>query len=212
MHTKTGSSRDESFYVRTGKRWLDVALAAPALILLSPIFVIVAALLKITSREPILFRQERAGKDGRSFSLVKFRTMTSERQKQPSPITVAGDPRITRVGTILRRYKIDELPQLWNVLKGDMSLVGPRPEVECYVKWYTPQQRKVLAMPPGITDPASIAYRHEEETLRRDPNPEQYYRSTILPHKLSLSLEYVEAPCLRRDLSILWDTIRSVFN
>lgn len=145
------------------------------------------------------------------FLLVKFRSMCGGGDSGPL-ITVASDPRITSVGAILRKFKIDELPQLWNVLKGEMSLVGPRPEVERYVAEYTHQQRRVLEVRPGITDPASIAYRHEEKLLAVHPDPEGFYRTTVLPHKLSLNLEYIENISFRRDVSLILKTLRSIIS
>lgn len=142
---------------------------------------------------------------------MKFRSM-QEHSRIGSLVTVAGDSRITLVGSILRKYKIDELPQVWNVLRGEMSLVGPRPEVEQYVIDYTDQQRRVLRVRPGITDPASIAYRHEEGLLSSQSNPQQYYRNVLLPHKLSLNLEYVENISFRRDASLILNTLRSIFS
>jgi lipopolysaccharide/colanic/teichoic acid biosynthesis glycosyltransferase len=125
-------------------------------------------------------------------------------------ITAAGDSRITSIGRILRRFKLDELPQLWNVLKGDMSLVGPRPEVARYVESYSIAQRQVLAARPGITDPASIVYRHEETILERQPDPDRYYREVVLPHKLTLNLEYLRRVSFSYDLSLILRTAASI--
>jgi len=199
----------EAFYQRAGKRILDVSCAIAGLVLLAPFFLIVAALLKLTSSRPVLFRQPRVGRKGRIFLLVKFCSMYGGGESGPL-ITVASDPRITFVGAILRRFKMDELPQLWNVLKGEMSLVGPRPEVERYVAGYTHQQRRVLEVRPGITDPAAIAYRHEEKLLSRHPDPEKFYRTIVLPHKLFLNLEYVENISFRRDVRLILKTLRSL--
>jgi len=198
-----------AFYRRTGKRILDVSCAIAGLVLLAPLFLIVAVLLKLTSSRSVLFRQPRVGRNGRIFLLVKFRSMCGGGESGPL-ITVASDPRITFVGAILRRFKIDELPQLWNVLKGEMSLVGPRPEVQRYVAGYTQQQLRVLEVQPGITDPAAIAYRHEEKLLSSHPDPERFYRTIVLPHKLFLNLEYVENISFRRDVSLILKTFRSI--
>ncbi|HVB55242.1 MAG TPA: sugar transferase [Candidatus Acidoferrales bacterium] len=189
---------------------LDIAVAAATLTLLTPLFLIVAVLVKCTSQGPVLFRQRRVGRYGKIFFVMKFRSMVLSRTRGPL-ITVSGDSRITVVGSILRRYKIDELPQVWNVLIGEMSLVGPRPEVERYVTGYSPEQRQVLKARSGITDPASIAYRHEEEMLSSQSDPEDYYRTIVLPHKLSLNLEYVNNISFRRDVSLILNTIRSIF-
>lgn len=203
------ASGREAFYQRAGKRILDVSCAIAGLILLVPFFLIVAVLLKLTSSRSVLFRQPRVGRKGRIFLLMKFRSMCGAGESSPL-ITVASDPRITPVGAILRKFKIDELPQLWNVLKGEMSLVGPRPEVERYVAEYTHQQRRVLEVRPGITDPAAIAYRHEEKLLSRHPDPEGFYRTIVLPHKLFLNLEYIENISFRRDVSLILKTFRSI--
>ena len=203
------NSVQATFYQRTGKRILDVSCAIAGLVLLAPFFLVVAVLLKLTSSRSVLFRQPRVGQKGRIFLLVKFRSMCGSGESSPL-ITVASDPRITFVGAILRKFKIDELPQLWNVLKGEMSLVGPRPEVERYVAGYTRQQRRVFEVRPGITDPAAIAYRHEEKLLAAHSNPEGFYRTIVLPHKLSLNLEYVENISFRRDMLLLLKTFRSI--
>lgn len=198
-----------TFYQRTGKRTLDVCGGALGLVLLIPIFVVVALAVKATSRGPVFFRQTRIGKNGRSFSLVKFRSM---RQVAGGPsITALGDVRVTRLGAWLRRIKIDELPQLWNVLKGDMSLVGPRPEIENYVKHYSVEEQRVLRVRPGITDPASLAYRHEEVILAQHVDPEEYYRSSVLHDKLILNLSYIDSISFRTDLQLILNTIRSLF-
>lgn len=203
------TSRHEAFYQRSGKRILDVSCAIAGIVLLAPFLLIVAVLLKLTSSRSVLFRQPRVGRKGRIFLLMKFRSMCGAGESSPL-ITVASDPRITPVGAILRKFKIDELPQLWNVLKGEMSLVGPRPEVERYVAEYTQQQRRVLEVRPGITDPAAIAYRHEEKLLSRHPDPEGFYRTIVLPHKLFLNLEYVENISFRRDVLLILKTFRSI--
>lgn len=203
------TSRHEAFYQRSGKRILDVSCAIAGIVLLAPFLLIVAVLLKLTSSRSVLFRQPRVGRKGRIFLLMKFRSMCGAGECSPL-ITVASDPRITPVGAILRKFKIDELPQLWNVLKGEMSLVGPRPEVERYVAEYTQQQRRVLEVRPGITDPAAIAYRHEEKLLSRHPDPEGFYRTIVLPHKLFLNLEYVENISFRRDVLLILKTFRSI--
>lgn len=137
--------------------------------------------------------------------------MAADAVKKGLGITTSGDPRITRLGRVLRKYKIDELPQLWNVLWGDMSLVGPRPELQVYVNRYTPDQRVVLAVRPGITDPASLVYRHEEALLQESSEPENLYCTTILPHKLSLNLGYIETLSLGNDILLVLSTIKSLF-
>jgi lipopolysaccharide/colanic/teichoic acid biosynthesis glycosyltransferase len=199
-----------NFYARAGKRSLDVALSGIGLLLLSPILAIIALLVKTTSRGAVFFRQERVGKRGVRFDIVKFRTMIAGASSNGPAITVGGDLRVTRVGLVLRRYKLDEFPQLWNVLKGEMSLIGPRPEVPLYVALYTPLQMQVLSVRPGITDPTSLAYRHEEAVLARADDPEKYYREHLLPEKLALSLRYVGEISFRRDMLILYQTVAAL--
>jgi lipopolysaccharide/colanic/teichoic acid biosynthesis glycosyltransferase len=193
-----------------GKRLLDVCASALGLILLAPVFLLIAILIKLISPGSLFYQQERVGKDGRVFKIIKFRTMQVDADKRGPSITVGGDSRITSIGRILRALKLDELPQLWNVLKGDMSLVGPRPEVPLYVKSYSEEQKKVLVVRPGITDPSSLAYRYEEELLGRQTDPENYYQQVVLPHKLSLNAEYICNISLKYDLSLLSKTLLSL--
>ncbi len=200
----------KGFYAKYGKRALDVLSVTLGLIALSPVFALVACCIKLTSRGPVLYRQVRLGKDGRQFQILKFRSMV-DASENGLGITVSGDRRVTVVGRFLRRYKIDELPQLWNVLHGDMSLVGPRPELPIYVADYTPEQRLVLSARPGITDPASLAYRHEEEILAGQADPEQFYRTKILPDKLARNRAYLEKITLQNDFRIIVKTISSSF-
>lgn len=199
------------FYRRCGKRILDVWCSTWGLVLLLPLFLIVGIAIKVTSRGPVFFLQTRVGRDGRPFTLLKFRSMFDNRSNSGSAITVSGDSRVTPLGIVLRKYKIDELPQFWNVLKGEMSLVGPRPEVECYVRNYTRLQREVLRVLPGITDEASIVYRREEHILSQHADPEEYYRTVVLQDKLELNLEYLEHIRLSRDLALILSTICAIF-
>jgi lipopolysaccharide/colanic/teichoic acid biosynthesis glycosyltransferase len=202
----------QGFYTKRGKRVLDCIFSATGLLVLLPLFAMVALSIKLTSRGPVFYRQMRVGKDGHPFHIVKFRSMNGVASKMSPGITVSGDKRITRLGMILRRYKIDELPQIWNVLRGDMSLVGPRPELPKYVEVYSPEQKLVLCVRPGITDLASLAYRHEEEILSRHEDPEQVYRMEILPDKLAQNLGYIRNISFRTDLRIIFATIgRSFF-
>jgi lipopolysaccharide/colanic/teichoic acid biosynthesis glycosyltransferase len=205
------SSAVESFYAKHGKRFLDLCSAAAGLIVLAPLFAVVACWIRLTSRGPVFYRQVRIGKDGHPFHIFKFRSMAPNSTTRDFNITVAGDPRVTPVGRFLRRYKIDELPQLWNVVRGDMSLVGPRPEVPAYISQYTVEQRRVLSVRPGITDPASLAYRHEEELLAVHTDPERLYRTQILPDKLARNRAYMERITLRNDLGIILETLGSAF-
>ena len=199
-------------YRRAGKRALDAGLSATMLVVMSPLLLLVCALVKLTSPGPIFYRQQRVGEGGRPFNIVKFRSMVVDADRRGLGLTSAGDPRVTRCGAALRRLKIDELPQLWNVLKGDMSLVGPRPELPIYVANYDSRQRMVLTVRPGITDSASIAFRWEEHLLARNANPEQFYKEDILPRKLALNLEYVANLSLKYDCLLLIRTVRSLFS
>jgi lipopolysaccharide/colanic/teichoic acid biosynthesis glycosyltransferase len=201
----------QGFYVKHGKRVLDCASSAMGMFLLLPVFVLVAASIKLTSRGPVFYRQMRVGKDGQPFHILKFRSMIVDAPQMSPGITVSGDNRITQVGRFLRRYKIDELPQLWNVLQGNMSLVGPRPELPKYVEDYSPEQKLVLCVRPGITDPASLAYRHEEEILSRCEDPERIYRTEILPDKLAQNLEYIRHISFQKDLRIILATVSHSF-
>jgi lipopolysaccharide/colanic/teichoic acid biosynthesis glycosyltransferase len=201
----------QGLYLRHGKRVLDCISSAIGLVVLLPLFALVAACIKLTSPGSVFYRQLRAGKDGRPFHIVKFRSMNTNASKTSPGITVGGDKRISRLGGFLRRHKIDELPQLWNVLRGEMSLVGPRPELPKYVENYSPEQRRVLCVRPGITDPASLAYRQEEEILSRCENPESAYRTVILPDKLAKSLKYIQDISFRTDLRIILATVSRSF-
>lgn len=189
------------------KRIFDILVSATALLLLLPLLLVLAVAVALGSQGGAFFRQTRVGKDGRTFQLLKFRSMRpgSEAQGQ---ITVGGrDPRITGIGQFLRKTKLDELPQLWNVLIGDMSIVGPRPEVPKYVALYTPEQRRVLSVRPGITGMASIAYINENEVLGRSADPERTYIEEVMPAKLELDLQYVNKPGVLTDLRIIGRTI-----
>ncbi|MEW6580001.1 MAG: sugar transferase, partial [Chloroflexota bacterium] len=167
------------------KRPFDLLASAIGLVFLSPLFALIALLIRLSSPGPIFYRARRVGRCGREFTLYKFRSMVANADRQGPGITTAGDPRVTPIGRVLRRTKLDELPQLWNVLRGDMSLVGPRPEDPRYVALYTPEQRRVLDVRPGITSLASIEYRHEEAVLR-GPDWEQRYIREVMPAKLTI--------------------------
>jgi lipopolysaccharide/colanic/teichoic acid biosynthesis glycosyltransferase len=197
----------KSFYAQSGKRALDCVLSGVGLVALAPFLLLISAFVKCSSRGPILFRQTRVGKDGRPFQILKFRSMIAEASARGPGITASDDQRITALGRILREWKIDELPQLYNVLRGDMSLVGPRPELPAYVRLYTPEQRQILSVRPGITDPASLAYRSEGELLQRSSDPEGLYRETILPSKLFLNRQYIMNVSLSKDVLLMLSTI-----
>ena len=184
-------------------RFFDILLSSLGLILLSPIFLIIYVVIRSSSKGPGFYSQKRIGKHGRPFRLYKFRTMRIGSDKGRL-ITVGGkDSRITKAGFYIRKYKLDELPQLFNVLIGDLSLVGPRPEVERYVKLYTPSQRVVLSVKPGITDYASIAFSEENIILGRAKNPEKMYIQEIMPKKIEINLQYINNRNLKEYFKII---------
>ncbi len=195
------------------KRPFDIFFSLTGLIVLSPLFLVVSLLIKLDNPGPVFFRQERIGKNFRPFLIYKFRTMIAAAQERGPLITVSGDTRITWIGKILRKYKIDELPQLINVLKGEMSLVGPRPEVKKYVEMFRSDYGKLLVVPPGITDPASINYSAEEGLLSQArENWEDEYVKKILPEKIRLSLQYAGKHNLWVDAGVILDTILKVLH
>ena len=192
------------------KRAFDLVLATVGFIALSPVLAVLAAWIRLDSRGPALFRQERIGRYGRPFTMLKFRTMRAEPRSAGPLLTAEVDPRITRAGQFLRRTKLDELPQLINVIRGEMSLVGPRPEVAKYVALYPPGVRRiVLSVRPGITDYAALRYRDESALLGTD-DPEAVYVSTILPQKLALYERYVAEQSLATDLRLIILTLRAI--
>lgn len=194
------------------KRAIDCVIALAVLIALAPLFALIALLIKRDSPGGVFFAHERVGRYGRKFKVLKFRTMVKDAPQHGAAITAGGDPRITRIGRILRKTKLDELPQLWNVLKGEMSLVGPRPEVEKYVQLWDPALREiVLSVRPGITGLTQIRYRHEESLLAQQADPEKYYRETLLPLKLQSDVEYVQKRSLLFDLYLLMRTFLALF-
>ncbi len=192
------------------KRALDVLISAAALLLLSPLLLLIALAVKLDSPGPVFYRQERVGRNGVPFRIFKYRTMVTDADKRGPAITVERDSRITRVGGFLRGTKLDELAQLLNVLSGTMSFVGPRPEVPKYVALYTPVQRQVLLVRPGITDYASIAYRRESELLGRAEDPEALYIREIMPAKLELNLRYLREISPLTDLRLILRTLAAV--
>jgi lipopolysaccharide/colanic/teichoic acid biosynthesis glycosyltransferase len=196
----------ESFYVRTGKRWLDVTVSLAGLILLSPVIFIAAMAVKLTSSGPAFYRQFRVGQFGRSFRIAKFRSMVEGADRHGPSVTASGDSRITSLGGWMRRTKIDEIPQLYNVLAGDMSLVGPRPEVPVFAATFTSSQRRVFLQRPGITGPAANAYVREEEILAGHPEAATFYVAEILPKKLELDLLYCDDIRLASDFKMILET------
>jgi lipopolysaccharide/colanic/teichoic acid biosynthesis glycosyltransferase len=190
------------------KRLFDLTMAGMGLLVLAPLLVVIALAIAATSRGPVLFRQQRVGLHGRPFEILKFRTMAHAPDANGALITVAGDRRITGVGRALRASKLDELPQLFNVFRGEMSLVGPRPEVPRYVALYPPDvARRVLSVRPGITDEASILFRNESEILATAGDAERAYVEELLPRKLDLYLRYAEHHSLAGDIGIILRTV-----
>ena len=192
------------------KRIFDICFSVLVLLASSPACLLVAIAIKLESKGPVLFKQDRVGLNGRHFELYKFRTMVENAETIGLNLTTKGDPRITKVGKFLRKWKIDEIPQLINILKGEMSVVGPRPETPDYVELYTTGQRKVLSVRPGMAGPASIAYRNEEEeVLAKLENPREYYINHIMPDRLRLDLEYIEKQSLAYDFKLLFSMIKA---
>jgi len=199
----------QSFYERFGKRWLDAVCSLAALILLSPVLLLVAAAVKLTSPGSALFQQIRTSQFDKRFRILKFRTMTTSTTSSDSLLTAAGDPRITPLGQWLRKLKIDELPQLINVLRGEMSLVGPRPEVPFYTAKYSESQKRVLFAKPGITGTSIIM--NEEELMAGQSEKESFYISTVMPAKLEIDLAYCSDIRFLKDLALLRSTIARLF-
>jgi lipopolysaccharide/colanic/teichoic acid biosynthesis glycosyltransferase len=193
------------------KRAFDLALASLGLSVLAPLLLLVALLIRLDSSGPVFFRQERIGKHFRPFFIYKFRTMVQDAPGRGGPITFGADPRITRVGRVLRRTKLDEFPQLLNVVRGEMSFVGPRPEVRPYVELFREDYQEILQVAPGITALASLKYRHEAEVLGRAANPEEEYLRSILPDKIALAKEYVRRPSFFLDVSLILKTLTKLF-
>lgn len=191
------------------KRGFDVLVSGVALLLLCPLMIVLAILVRLDSPGPSLFRQTRVGKSFREFQLLKFRSM--RHGNCGTEVTCGQDARITRVGAFLRAFKLDELPQMWNVFCGDMSLVGPRPEVPMFVDCFRLDYEEILSVRPGITDPASIRYRSEAEILGSTPDPMNYYTKVILPDKIDLSRRYVRSANFGKDVSLIFQTIRVLF-
>ena len=193
------------------KRLFDIVVSGLGLIVLSPLFVIIAIWIKLDSRGPVFYRQVRVGRDNKDFRIFKFRSMR-EGSDVGSLVTIGGhDPRITRSGYFIRKFKFDEMPQLINVFVGDMSFVGPRPEVRHYVDYWTPEQMHVLDVRPGITDPASIKFHNESELLEKAEDPEKYYIDVIMQEKLKLYLEYVNNHSFFGDIGLIFKTIWVIF-
>jgi len=198
------------FWEIMAKRTFDIILSIFGLLFLFPFFIIPAFLILMDSKGGVFYKQTRVGRYNKDFKLIKFRTMKMLSDKEGLLTTSSRDPRITKIGFFLRKYKIDELPQLINVLLGDMSFVGPRPEVRKYVDLYTPDQLKVLNHRPGITDVSSIKYSNENKILERVPDPEKYYIEVIMQDKLKLNLAYLESQNLLSDIKTIFKTIMKI--
>lgn len=193
-----------------GTRFFDVLISTVLLVVLSPFLLIIALLIIATSKGPAIFVQQRVGKNNINFNIYKFRTMRVN--IIGTAITIGRDKRITRIGRLLRKLKLDELPQLFNVIKGDMSLVGPRPEIRRYVDMYKPEDMFVLSVRPGITDYASLQYRNENELLAKADDPEKFYIEVVMPAKLTLNKHYISNKGLKAYFFIIFRTILTVFN
>ena len=192
------------------KRLMDIVISGCALAVIWPVLLLVALAIKIDDPGPVFYRQVRVGRGGKTFRIFKFRTMVVDADKKGLAITVGRDNRITRVGAILRKTKLDELAQLINVLVGEMSFVGPRPEVQKYVDMYTPYQRQVLLVRPGITDYASIAYRNENDMLAGAEDPERMYIDVIMPDKIELNMKYLREISPVADIRLILGTLAAV--
>lgn len=196
---------------KIAKRVFDLLLSLLGFIVVSPLFLAVAILIKLDSKGPIFFRQNRVGKNGTMFEIFKFRTMIDNAEKMGINFATAkGDPRITKIGLILRKYKIDELPQLINVFLGNMSFVGPRPEVESIVKLYNEKQKEILKIKPGITDYASLEFRNENEMISQGDDAYEVYVHKIMPEKLRLNLRYLEEETLWLDFKLITRTVYNI--
>lgn len=193
------------------KRGLDVGFSSLGLCAISPVLLVAGVAVKLDTPGPIFYRSERVGRGGRRFDLLKLRTMKTEQNPNDPQVTARNDTRITRTGKWLRKTKIDELPQFWNVFVGDVSLVGPRPEAPKYVDCYTEQYQEILNVRPGLTDRTTLEFIDEEKILGGVESPEQYYIDVILPRKIESYLEYVRRPSIREDISIVAQTAMKVF-
>ena len=189
------------------KRLFDITASFFGIIILSPLLIFIGLWVGLSSKGGVFYKQIRVGKNNKDFKLYKFRSMRVNSDKQGLLTVGSKDSRITKAGYFIRKYKIDELPQLFNVLKGDMSFVGPRPEVRRYVDLYSKEQMKVLSVRPGITDPASIKYRNENDILSSASNPEEYYIQHIMPDKLQINIDYINTQTFIKDSKIIFQTI-----
>jgi lipopolysaccharide/colanic/teichoic acid biosynthesis glycosyltransferase len=196
-----------NFYTKYGKRIFDVVASIIGLIVLLPVFIVIAILIKLNDKGPIFYKQKRIGQNFKPFELLKFRTMVVNADKIGPAVTKDGDQRITKIGKFLRKTKLDELPQIWNVIRGDMSIVGPRPEVEKYIQYYKDDYKEILKFKPGITDYATIKYRSEEEILSKYNDTESAYIKYVLPEKIKLYKTYIKKISFLTDLKIIFWTL-----
>lgn len=193
------------------KRAFDIIVSFLILVVLSPFLLLLAAAIKLDSRGPVFYRQVRVGRYNRDFKIFKFRTMVQDADRVGPPLTVGDDPRVTRVGRLIRKLRLDEFSQLLNVLDGSMSLVGPRPEVRKYVDVYTPEYMATLLVRPGVTATSSIAFKDEDKLLNSGANPEEIYVKQILPPKMELNLQYIKKISVWNDIKIMFQTVAAVF-
>jgi lipopolysaccharide/colanic/teichoic acid biosynthesis glycosyltransferase len=201
--------RTDTLYGRAGKRLFDVVVAAPCLLLLLLPMMIIATAVFIFSGPPVLFTQERIGRFGRRFRILKYRSMTCGAEAG-GPVTIGGDSRITKIGRVLRKWKLDELPQLWNVIRGDMSLVGPRADVPGFMDRLRGEDRPILRLRPGLTGPATLAYRNEEDLLAAQRDPEQYNAEVLFPDKVNINKMYLDNLSFSKDVYYLIATIATI--
>ena len=194
------------------KRMFDIVVAAAALVVLFPLLVLSVLLIKLDSPGPIFFKQERIGRNFRPFWIYKFRTMAQDAPARGGLVTIGEDARVTRVGRLLRKSKIDEIPQLTNILRGDMTLIGPRPEVRQYVELFRRDYEEILKVRPGLTDLASLKYRDETALLRKATNPEDEYRTHVLPDKIRLAKDYLRRSSFLFDLGLILKTLFKLFD
>jgi lipopolysaccharide/colanic/teichoic acid biosynthesis glycosyltransferase len=196
--------------IAPGKRVFDIAVSLAALILLVPVLAVIALLVKLSSPGPVFYRQRRVSRGGRLFQLFKFRTMVVGADRLAPNVSATGDPRVTRVGSFLRRSYLDELPQLLNVLRGDMSLVGPRPETPEFVDLYTPEERRVLTVRPGLAGPSTLAFMDEADLLARAPDPVSFYETTVLHERVRADLAYLERRSIGYDIRLLAQQVMAI--
>jgi lipopolysaccharide/colanic/teichoic acid biosynthesis glycosyltransferase len=209
MRSFVAKHRIDSVYARVGKRIIDILVGGSAMVVFLPAMIVIATAILVTSGKPVLYAQDRAGRFGRRFRIIKFRTMINGADSG-GWATTAGDPRITAIGRVLRKWKLDELPQLWNVLRGDMSLVGPRADVPDLMHRLRGDDRVILNVRPGITGPAAIAYRNEEELLAGQPDPQRFTIEVLFPEKVRINRAYLEKLSFRTDVRCLLRTIAVV--